>query len=314
MDDRNPPPWRTTHLRPPPKLAPPSTIPSKRSADTQEAAWVADEDRFVLQQAKKKAAIRVKGGRAKPIDWLAVTLRTIDPTKNALDDEVDESELDVVDPEGVLEDLNDTQLEELEKDIDVYLTLETNRSNQEYWSVSRHMSDSTDSTNITQTMKVICKDRRQKSKAAAPEARGISSVSADVDRLLEPKTYEQLEVLEKQIRAKLDSNQPIDVDYWEHLLRSLMVWKAKAKLRRVSQAILSSRMEKLRKQQQEESDAVRTKLQTILGPSYISNDPASSSPSLDASLDPEPSLKIRPEDKALETIDERSFLEQVVRT
>jgi len=71
-------------------------------------------------------------------------------------------------------------------------------------------------------------------------------------------------------------------------------------------------MAKLRKQQQEEADAVRAKLQTILGPSYSSNGPASSSTSLDASLDPQPSLKIRPEDKALETIVEKSFLEQVV--
>ncbi|KAF2812891.1 uncharacterized protein BDZ99DRAFT_244198 [Mytilinidion resinicola] len=295
MDSRNPP-WRKgpPHHPPSKKPAPPSAIPSKRSADTQEAAWVADEDRFVLQQAKKKAAIRVKGGRAKPIDWLAVTLRIIDPTKNPLDDEVDDSELDVVDPEGVLEGLNDSQLEELEKDIGVYLTLETNRSNQEYWS----------------TMKVICKDRRQRSKAAAPEARGVSSVSADVDRLLGPKTYEELEVLEKQIRKKLDSNEPIDVDYWEHLLRSLMVWKAKAKLRRVSQAILSSRLDKLRKQQQDEADSVREKLEIVLGTSKASSN--STLTQYDVKLDPEPSLKVRPEDKALESVDEKLFLEQVV--
>ena len=113
-----------------------STIPSKRPAEAQEAAWVADEDRFVLQQAKKKAAIRVKGGRAQPIDWLAVTLAVIDPERNPLDDEVDAADLDLVDPEGVFEGLGDSQLAELEKSIDTYVTLETSRSNQEYWSVS----------------------------------------------------------------------------------------------------------------------------------------------------------------------------------
>ena len=35
--------------------------------------WVSQEDTFVLKQAKKKAEIRVKEGRAKPIDYLAVT-------------------------------------------------------------------------------------------------------------------------------------------------------------------------------------------------------------------------------------------------
>lgn len=112
-----------------------STVPSKRPADTQEAAWIADEDRFVLQQAKKKASIRVKGGRAQPIDWLAVTLAVIDPEKNPLDDELEDVDLDIVDPESIFDGSDDAQLAELEKGIDTYLALESSRSNQEYWNV-----------------------------------------------------------------------------------------------------------------------------------------------------------------------------------
>lgn len=135
MESRNPPPWRQGPSRAPPKSTPPSTIPSKRSANSQEDAWVADEDRFVLQQAKKKAAIRVKGGRARPIDWLAVTLRFIDPTKTILDEEVEDDELDIVDPEGVFEGLEESELADLEKDIENYLTLETNHNNKDFWNV-----------------------------------------------------------------------------------------------------------------------------------------------------------------------------------
>ena len=148
MSSRNPPPWRRDD-RPAQRPAPAPTVPAKRSANTgsqdhpskrsttaQEEAWVADEDRFVLQQAKKRAALRVKGGRAKPIDWLAVTLRFVDTTKTLLDEEVEDDELDVVDPEGVLEGLNEEDLSELEKEIENYLTLETSRSNRDYWSVS----------------------------------------------------------------------------------------------------------------------------------------------------------------------------------
>lgn len=151
MSSRNPPPWeRNGRDRPPHRPAPSSTIPAKRSNDSRshehaskrstnaaEEAWVADEDRFALQQAKKRAALRVKGGRAKPIDWLAVTLRFIDPTKSMHDEEVEDHELDVVDPEGVLEGLGNDDLSDLEKEIENYLTLETNRSNRDYWSVSR---------------------------------------------------------------------------------------------------------------------------------------------------------------------------------
>lgn len=100
--------------------------------------WVDQEDTFVLKQAKKKAEIRVKEGRAKPIDWLAVNLRVIDVdnnNRNPLDDEIPDEELDVVDPEGLLDSLAEKDLVELQADIDTYISLETNRVNNDFWRV-----------------------------------------------------------------------------------------------------------------------------------------------------------------------------------
>lgn len=307
MSSNNQPPWRS---RPPTgaNRNPNPTIPRKRAADTQEEAWVADEDRFVLQQAKRKAAIRVKNGRAKPIDWLAVTLRVIDGTNDPNEDE-DENDLEIVDPEGILESLDAGQIEELEKDIDTYLALETDRKNREFWNVSAELVDSSQLADVPQTLKVICKDKRQKAKSGGREARGVSSVSADVDRLLGPKSLEELETLEKQIRKKLDSDESIDVDYWEHLLRSLLVWKAKARLRLLSQTIVDSRLQNLRKQQEQEATNVREKLMVLLGQRGTSNAPTYSS-----SFDPDPLLKLRPEDKHLECKEEKPFLESIVST
>jgi len=111
----------------------------KRPAnDAQEAAWIADEDRFVLQQAKKKALLRVKGGRAQPIDWLAVTLAVTDPERNedVLEDG-EEEELELKEPESLFESLaGEKELAELEKGIDGYLGLESSRKNREFWEVS----------------------------------------------------------------------------------------------------------------------------------------------------------------------------------
>lgn len=107
--------------------------------DEQAREWVAQEDIFVLKQAKKKAEIRVKEGRAKPIDWLTVTLRVIDPTRDPLDDEIADSELDVVDPDGVFEGLSQSQLEDLEHDIDTFLKLESNPQNRDFWQVRDYL-------------------------------------------------------------------------------------------------------------------------------------------------------------------------------
>lgn len=176
-------------------------------------------------------------------------------------------------------------------------------------------------------MKTICKDRRQRSRIAAPENRVVSSVLSDVDRLLGPKTYVELEILEKQIKSKLDSNEPIDVDYWEQLLRSLTVWKARAKLKSVYQSVIDSQLRGLRNQGGEEAQLIREKLTLILGVAKtVSKGRTEDVPAGDrtrfdlqpgemkwsSGLDPEPLLRLRTEDKGLGSIDEKAFLDKVV--
>jgi hypothetical protein len=118
----NAPPWK-------------SNVPKKRTADEQEDAWVAQEDRFVLRQAKKKAILRVRGGRAKPIDWLAVFLHAMQETDDFLEETEDGGVVDAVEPEGVLQGLGKDELEQLESDIDTYHSRELSRQNKDFWSV-----------------------------------------------------------------------------------------------------------------------------------------------------------------------------------
>jgi hypothetical protein len=148
---RSPPPWRSGNRRPQHDSSNRAgNDDSRRRHDRnmkeqtrlnalQEAEqarqWVQQEDMFVLKQAKKKAEIRVKEGRAKPIDWLAVNLRVIDTERNPLDDEIMDEDLDVVDPEGILDGLGESELTELQADIEVYIGLEMNTVNNEFWRV-----------------------------------------------------------------------------------------------------------------------------------------------------------------------------------
>lgn len=153
---------------------------------------------------------------------------------------------------------------------------------------------------------------RRKARSSAADARGASSVSADIDQLLAPKSYEQLETLEVQVKRKLDSDEPIDYDYWEQLLRSLRVWKAKAKLRRVSQEIVTERLQALRRQQTEEAASVQGKIYDMVKPIDESTEGQSTTVEYDAALDPQPLLKLRVEDKSLPQIEEKAFLDNVV--
>ena len=170
-------------------------------------------------------------------------------------------------------------------------------------------------------MKIYCKDKRKQYRANDREGRAINSVSSDIDRLLNPKSYEDLEALENQINHKLDSNEPIDTDYWESLLKSLLVWKAKARLKKIYQTVIESRLTALKTQQATEADALKVELISKALPETRTNGDTSSAVSISVveqmkyneAIDPEPMLQLRPEDKSLGSAeDEKSFLGRIV--
>jgi hypothetical protein len=75
---------------------------------------------------------------------------------------------------------------------------------------------------------VICKDRLERIKTS--QRMGIEAAAAvetDIAALLAGKSYEQLVSLQRQIQDKLTSGEPVDTDYWEGLLKKLLVWKSK---------------------------------------------------------------------------------------
>ena len=68
-------------------------------------------------------------------------------------------------------------------------------------------------------------DRIRENERLGMEA--AAAVEADINALLQGKSYDHLVALQKQIQTKLASGEPIDVEYWEGLLKKLLVWKAK---------------------------------------------------------------------------------------
>lgn len=75
---------------------------------------------------------------------------------------------------------------------------------------------------------IVCKDCLER--LQANERMGLATaiaVESDITALLAGKSYEQLATLQRQIQDKLTSGEPVDTDYWEGLLKKLLVWKAK---------------------------------------------------------------------------------------
>ena len=73
-------------------------------------------------------------------------------------------------------------------------------------------------------------------------------VKSDITNLLAGNSYEHLVRLQRQIQTNLASREPMDVEYWEGLLKKLLVYKAQA-----SAVVVQHRLEYLRKRRRDEA-------------------------------------------------------------
>jgi len=81
---------------------------------------------------------------------------------------------------------------------------------------------------MLQNMMVVCKDRLEQ--LQSNDRIGIeatAAVEADIAVLLSEKSYDDLTALQRRVHEKLTSGEPVDTDYWEGLLKKILVWKAK---------------------------------------------------------------------------------------
>ncbi|KAF9076467.1 mid region of cactin-domain-containing protein [Rhodocollybia butyracea] len=201
--------------------------------------WLSKEGDFQLEQEKARAAIRIKEKRAKAIDFLALNLKYVNPPEDADDEEEDAGlEIDLDEPYNILDNLSSDQVEELHDDIERYMTLEQTDTNIDFWT----------------NMMVVCKDRLDRIKAG--QRMGVEAaavVENDISALLSGKTYNELASLQRQVQDKLTSGEPVDTDYWEALLKKILVWKAKANLKSLHEVVVRNRLEQLRKRQRDEA-------------------------------------------------------------
>ena len=81
----------------------------------------------------------------------------------------------------------------------------------------------------------------------------------------------------------------------------------------MSQEIVEERLQALRKQQAEAAASIQGKLYKMLRNEDESSQASPAVITYDAALDPEPLLKLRAEDKVLPQIEEKLFLDNMVR-
>ncbi|XP_028627631.1 cactin isoform X1 [Grammomys surdaster] len=198
--------------------------------------WEEQEDSFHLRQAKLRSKIRIRDGRAKPIDLLAKYISAED----------DDLAVEMHEPYTFLNGLTVADMEDLLEDIQVYMELEQGK-NVDFWR---------DMTTITEDE--IAKLRKLEASGKGPGERreGVNaSVSSDVQSVFKGKTYNQLQVIFQGIEGKIRAGGPnLDMGYWESLLQQLRAHMARARLRERHQDVLRQKLFKLKQEQGVESE------------------------------------------------------------
>jgi hypothetical protein len=179
--------------------------------------WEGKTRRFHLGQAKERALLRAREGRAEVLDF--ILLETVIAVVDPLDKSVPVYEGDLL---ILLESLAYEEAQQLISGLEEQLELE----------------DDQDCLNFIHA--AIAVSHAQQDEGGAGDG-GLKAVKDDVEGLLKGKTVSQLCVLEASIKGKLSgASGPVDVSYWEGLLMELKRWKGRGLFRETRQ-ILSDR-------------------------------------------------------------------------
>lgn len=198
------------------------------------SSWEKQEDDFHLHQARLRSSIRIRDGRAKPIDLLAAYINP----------EEEELEIQMHEPYTALIGLSIDDLEDLLEDIKIYITIDK-KVNTEFW----------------EDITIIVKDeleklKRKRSDDSLSSRREVINpvVQKDVQKIFQGKTYAQLQILSKQMKDRIKKGGSIDVGYWESLLQQSHAFMAKARLKELHQKFLKRKLDELKMETTTEDD------------------------------------------------------------
>ncbi|CAJ1890017.1 unnamed protein product [Sphenostylis stenocarpa] len=206
--------------------------------------WEKKEEEFHFDQSKVRSEIRLREGRARPIDVLTKHLNGSDD----LDIEINE-------PYMVFKGLTVNEMNELRDDIKMHLDLDRETpTHVDYWEALLLVCD----WELAEARKKDALDRARVRGEEPPaellaEERGLhSSVEPDVKILLQGKTHAELEALRVHIESEMRTGTAKVVEYWEAILKHLHIYKAKACLKEIHAKLLRKHLQSLEKPLEDE--------------------------------------------------------------
>ena len=178
------------------------------------------EEAYHTEQARTRSEIRLKRGRAKPVDILYEILNDLSDTY-----------VSPQDPCVMLENLSVLELQELQRELQSHIELDAeDESKSKYWRSVLKLSSH-----------FLLEQQKQGDDPINAQASGVHrSLESEIRGLLEGKGTEELETLEQDIANKLELGTTGDEEYWGVVLQKVQVHLARA-------SVLAAYNQKLKK-------------------------------------------------------------------
>ncbi|BDA46670.1 probable cactin [Coccomyxa sp. Obi] len=195
----------------------------------------AKEEEFHLETAKRRAQQRMREGRAKPIDALAVNLFLME-----------EFDVNMTAPYSVFIGLSLEDVEELRDDIKGYQALDSKDAvHKEFWDALAEVAE----VEYVEALHTEEADRARMRGEPEPEHRSEAglhtAVDTDIQMLLAGKSHRELVEMEEGIQAQLDGGDAADPEFLAAVLKRLTLAKAKARLREIHEDLLRKHLDRI---------------------------------------------------------------------
>lgn len=187
--------------------------------------WEQQEDDFILKQHRQRSKIRIRDGRAKPIDLFAhyIDVFGFKPEENQKKEiayrqeepiDLGDSPIELLNPCDWFTSLRHSDLESLVPDIEIYMNADY-QDNQIYW----------------KDLLEITKDELSKLHTASEQSDIDSTILQSMVSLFDDKTPDELDELEDEVIDKLETDDPsIDFAFYKVVLSRLRAHRAKLRL------------------------------------------------------------------------------------
>eukprot|EP00039_Didymoeca_costata_P030511 m.29952 g.29952 ORF g.29952 m.29952 type:complete len:623 (+) comp8155_c0_seq1:61-1929(+) len=199
--------------------------------------WMGDEETFHLEQARMRSKIRIKDGRAKPIDILADYAHSLSSPEQA--------EFNLSEPYAIFVGLELEDVEDLYEDIKIYEQLEQNDT-PEFWIDMKAIAEYELENKKREYYASKIGDNKS---LLAAQSRALESginpkVVLKIQNILKGKSSDQLRTLKTRVKQELQKG--TQLAYWERMQVEIGVHLAKARLRERHQDSLEKRLSSLR--------------------------------------------------------------------